>query len=134
MNATLIPGLPTEVLGHIFEYDNTYRERFSRRVLPELHLLFRVMEDIVDLTPQFVFFPHKLDKYVRSLKKKEIVQMVHFTKTPLPKHYKKIVGIRVLIFHVFTDRTSLAYQVGWYKSREQFDFTHWWNRVSGPLY
>lgn len=122
--STFLPGLPSDAVSLMFEFDSTYHKYFTRHVLCELRTTFILLTDIIALTSQFVYYPKSLDRYVRTaLTKKDIANLTYFTRAVLPKHYNKKLGYRMLLFFVFSDCTSLGYKMGYYKLKEDVDWT-----------
>ena len=105
-------SLPDHLKTEIFEYDPTYHDYFKRVVMRDLIVTFRMLRDVVMMVYEFVHYPQVLEKYVTLFKKDEIKKLVRFTKTPLPKSYTKLTGMRGIIFHVVSDSRCLGYKVG----------------------
>jgi len=104
---SLFKQLPHDIIGHIYEYDNTYREIFSKTVIPDIRkhswqkcikeCTYYCCYDEISKRIEFSALIHD------EISKKMEFALDHFVEENKDRHFPEDVTIIVTDFHRFTN-------------------------------
>jgi hypothetical protein len=86
----MLERLPKDLLREVWSYDDTYREYFSKEVLPQMRRFFSVFCELLllDYVPDSRITP-RLRTFSKSAKRADLVSLARYLGVVLPRKSTK---------------------------------------------
>lgn len=91
--------LPSSLVQLIYEFDPTYRDYFTRMVLPQMKRILYLIDLITYESGNIVISQRYCKSVLRSIRKHEIRSVSKATGTRLPRRFTKRRAMLAIIFH-----------------------------------